>query len=32
MAILAWKGKREYLGDLDTRIEAEEALYESYYA
>lgn len=30
MAILAWQGKRVYLGDLDERIAAEEASYASY--
>lgn len=29
-AFLAWRGEREYLGDLDTRIEAEEASYAGY--
>ena len=31
-AILAWQGKREYLGDLDARIAAEEASYAGYAA
>lgn len=31
-AILAWRGKRAYLGDLDTRIAAEETTYGSYAA
>lgn len=30
MAYMVRKGERDYLGDLDTRIEAEEAAYEGY--